>query len=255
MSTNARALVGIHGFSFAPGIAGYDPGPLFTAWEVMLGRPVDGFAWYSAPLGLSGEARALAAGYPQEYAWAFNRLAPAAAVGLTSKFAALHVATGQPVDAVCHSLGSKPLRMALGVLPAGVVGRVLVLDGAEIQRDAAPLGRAEYVLNAVVHEDLVLRDLGSLFNMEALSPCIGQAGLGFTIPTAVDVSLDSPTVQQKAAARGWALSGTMPGPPLSGDLLADLRRRGDHWASYLDQGNWPLYRAFFDGFDPRQLAA
>ena len=235
-------IIVVHGFSFDPGSPDNDPGPFFDAISDMMAEKVRGFAWYSAPLSIGGELRAIKAGYPDEYMWAYKQLAPAAVDPLCKMIEDV----GGFVDVIGHSLGSRPLLAALAKMAPGAIRRMILLDGAEIQDEAPrvlPVGTT--VLNTCVERDLVLKDLGALFNGDDVCSCIGQAGLGRAIAKWTDIYLDDAGTQARAKfQKGYDLSGAMPAPA-AGNIVDRLRYRGDHWASYEDKGNWQLYRDFF----------
>lgn len=237
------SIIAVHGFGFDPATPADSPNALYASWSAMLGQPVDAFAWFSASP--ADEVRALSHGYPDAYAWAYRELAPTAAARLISK---IQVARG-PIDIICHSLGSRVALNAIDQLPSGYVRRVLILDGAETQTEApASLPAGVEVLNCVVRTDLVLKNLGAVFNDEHIAPCVGQAGLGRIMDRWADLVLDDPqTAARVKAARGWALGASPRHQLLTGNLIEDLRNLGNHWSAYSRASNEPLYRAWFAG--------
>ncbi len=236
--------IGVHGFSFDPKSPTNNPTDLYAAWAEMLGQPIDGFAWYSSPLGVKGEMRALLAGYTNQYAYAFKSLAPTAAQELAFKLDQLPI----PQNIICHSLGSRVALEAISTTSCKI-SRIIILDGAEIQpnvKSTLPIGTQ--VLNCCAREDKVLSALGTNFNDDKLAPCIGQAGLGRKMDGWIDIFLDDPVTQAKAKTmRGWDIGASPRHQLFSGDVLTDLRNIGDHWASYANTNNRPIYRSFMAG--------
>lgn len=224
-------VVAVHGFGFDPASDGGDhPFFFFRDMSVALGQEVDEWAWYSAPTGFRHVLRAWKAGYIHRYrhAWAL-------ALKEAQRLALWLDAQARPVDIVCHSLGSRVVLQALGLVEPGRVGRVLILNGAELIENLPARLHAQSVLNVAVETDNVLSDLGARF-VPGRGRCVGQEGLGSGYGNARTVFLDEARVQQACRTRyGWDLHGDNP------DSLLD------HWYSYRFKGNWPLFRAYLAG--------
>lgn len=243
-------VIGVHGFSYAPGSRLHDTGALFACWAKMLETDIQGFSYYSYPLGIDCEAlgaywRALKAGYWNKYVAAFKEAAPEAARALALKLSA----DNNPYKfIIAHSLGARVVNLALKQLKPGCVKRILLLEGAELQSNVIDtLPRGVEVLNICSYGDRVLDDLGERFAGQS-GDCIGRAGLGRNMPRWYDLSLDDPETQRRVkVARGWTLNGTPEHPSLN--LVEDIRDFGGHWRAYCDMDNAPLYRAWFAG-DP-----
>jgi pimeloyl-ACP methyl ester carboxylesterase len=238
-------IIGVHGFNFDPDDAHNDPWKLYHDWSVMLLETVQGFAWYSSTPTVKGVVKAWLHGYADRYAYAYKKLALDAAEQLAQQILAQRF----PVRLICHSLGSRVVLQALTKLPAGKVERIIILDGAELQGEAAAaltaaakIGPLPKILNICVRHDRVLKDLGSWASGEC-GECIGLDGLGAAGKPFrdrwLDVFLDDAKTQAFALQkpREWGLNAVDP---------LDL---GGHWESYTIQTNWPLYRNFMRGDD------
>lgn len=247
-------IIGVHGFGFDPASTENNPTQLFKDWSDMLGETINPCPWYSSPLGLAGEMRAIENGFADQYAYAFKQLAVATGVSLSKVLIAGNV----EVDIIAHSLGTRVVNIALGEMKrlniASPVRRVLFLDGAELAINCTGAYPSDTtVLNIVVREDLVLKDLGSVFNDEKIGGCIGYDGL-FNNTQWHDIILDDPGTGKKALDTfGWTLSASPRHRRVSGNVLQDLRNLGDHWSSYSTPGNEYLYRAWFRGGDLSSL--
>jgi pimeloyl-ACP methyl ester carboxylesterase len=243
-------LIAVHGFMYDPKDVGgsNDPQPFFDEMSGIAGRPVLGFAWYSAPFGLRIErpfhsvfqtARSWLGSWakgkldPYKLAWDLAKKA-------SYQLAALIVQQPGQVDLLAHSLGSRVVMQALWMLPAGKVGRIIFFDGAELCSnvlDEVRAGASEEVLNIAVAQDHVLSLLGARFSGDGVGECIGHKGLGKNAPPGwCDLFLDNPLVIKLARiGRGWTLRGDAPG-----DFL-------DHSTSYRFAGNVDLVRAWLGG--------
>ncbi len=243
----------VHGFRYDPRSGGRDNPHLttFVHWRrnVLQGRDAFGFGWYSAPGGFrlpESLLRAWLNGRWNTYRYAWD-LAHEAGNAL----AKVIVALGQPVDLLCHSLGSRVVLRALEVDPGLRLRSVVLLNGAELARTALPIAsRAGHVRfrNLVVASDDVLRTFGGLFAPGDLYAfTIGQAGLGALAPANwLDIALDDPDVRDWARAQGW--------PDVRGDNPAGY---WDHWYTHKHPGNWGLLRGLLDGREvsPASLVA
>lgn len=252
-----RPLIAVHGFMYDPGNKDgpNDPKGFFAQMSGIAGRAVQGFAWYSVPFGFR-PARPLFSAFQTTRAWAGSwlhghlhpyRYAWDLAVREAERLAWFVRETGEPVDIVAHSLGSRVTLQALAELPEGLVRRVVFFNGAELAENARRLapGPQTQVLNVAVSCDKALRWLGSRCSGDPNGPCIGSVGLGESRPANwVDVFLDDPALHKRAMARrGWTLRGDAPNSLL------------DHGESYTFAGNADLVRAFLGGDDLKDLVA
>ena len=216
----------VHGFGHdaAEGrSAAVKPYPL---WRKMLGvdeLDVYEHLWYSAPFSVKNVLEAWAHGRLGIYRYAWD-LAYEEGEVLASELKTI----GLPVDIVCHSLGS---RVVLRALELGAPARkVLILNGAEYRDTAvriAWLRRDVEFYAVVVEEDDVLSKFGRV------APGSGNDFVGntsFHAPNWTSLPIDTKYFQKK-----W--------PGVAGD---NPSRIADHWYSFENEDNWPLYRAIFD---------
>ena len=127
----------------------------------------------------------------------------------------------QPADIVCHSLGSRVVLMALMNSPPNVARRVLILNGAAYSSRgdvAARVCPEVQFYNVVVPADDVIAKLARL------APGAGTDFLG-----------NSGTPHAFVNWKNIDLSG-------GGDNPAGVM---DHWYSFENEANWPIYRAIF----------
>lgn len=137
------------------------------------------------------------------------------------------------IDLIGHSLGARVILGAIPHLAAGALGRVILLAGADLTRNAAraldtPAGRAAEILNITTREN----DLFDALFETALAPFGGASALGRGLPRHpnwLDIQIDHPATA--AALRALGLP------------LAAPRARICHWSVYLRPGTFRLYRA------------
>ena len=224
----------VHGFQYDPQATDrsnpYEH--TFPRWREMLRLSDESdvvyHAWFSVPLTPINIWRAWRHGRWNRYRWAWD-LAKAEGVALAMTLPALG---SKPVDIVCHSLGS---RVVLKALELGApAGRVLILNGAEYQAQGlrvAQMRRDVEFFATVVPEDDVLNKLGRF------APGWGGDFVGNTLqirppPNWTDLPLDGKSFKtQLLEINGWRVAGDNP------------NQSGDHWYSFENEDNWPLYRA------------
>jgi hypothetical protein len=248
----ANPIVMVHGFEHDPASTGRDNPhvELYPKWRGTIlppGRPGFGFGWYSLPAGLSWprsiweawrHGRALTYRRAWDLAWDAGNV-------LATTLARL----GGPVDLIAHSLGTRVALRAIRADPALPIRRVLLLNGAEYAETAfataANAGRHLRFYNVVVPADDVLGKLGRAAPGFG-GGFIGRVGLGGrSSPEGngapdnwCDLELDRPAFRAWAAAQGWH--------HVAGDNPNGI---GDHWHSYENPGNWPLYKKILAGGD------
>lgn len=231
----------IHGYRFAPGLAGHCPhGHILsmnpptgdrkaTSWPRHLGLTGDN----GLAIGLGWEARGSVQG-------AYRRAA--AAGHALADLAALVRATDptRQIDVIGHSLGARVALQALPHAQPGDFRRLLLLAAAETRRPAraamnSPAGRCAEVVNVTTREndlfDFALEWLVGL----GLDTALGQ-GTGRHLPNWLDLQIDQPATLNVLAHFGHAL----PPPPA----------RICHWSPYMRPGIFALYRALMDGSLP-----
>lgn len=232
-------LLMVHGYNHDPmTIDGknspHREGGNFDLWpKIFPDRTPEFVPWYSA-IQYEDTPRAWKAGYATTYAWSYSDLAPEAAKGLL-----VQTEGRRGLDVLAHSLGTRVVLLAIKKRPEAF-RRVLLLNGAEIWREAIPIiEEADGVefLNVAVREDDVLARLGARAAPgEGPKHCIGNgcpAGMR-RLPNFREVVLDDWYDQQFYEDRSW-------------DIQGDGPSYGDHSFSFLHEGNHPLYRAFFEG--------
>lgn len=140
---------------------------------------------------------------------------------------------GRRVDLIGHSLGARVILGAVPLLAAGMLGRVILLAGADFTGRAAaalasPAGSTAEFLNITTREN----DLFDFLFERALAPLHPGAALGRGLrhaPNWLDMQIDHP--RTAAALRALGLP------------LAAPRARVCHWSVYLRPGTFRLYRA------------
>lgn len=245
LPAGAPITVLVHGYKFSPLHARKDPHrlifaprtrhprPKYTSWPQGLGFAAAedglciGFAWPAADPDHPGPG---VSGFHRVYA-----AAPRAGAKLAEVIATLHrLAPARPVDLFTHSLGARVVLSALPAAPAGAVGSVILMGGAEFDGVATDCltqgaGRAARVYN-VISRDNTFYD--RLFHRFGPPPPPGARtlghGIGAAARNAFDLRLDDPGHLTLLRRRGVALD---PKP-----------REICHWSFYTRPGAFGLYR-------------
>lgn len=241
LPAGAPVVVMIHGYRFAPGLAGCCPhGHILsmnppegdrkaTSWPRHLGLTGDN----GLAIGLGWAARGSVQG-------AYRR---AAAAGQALADLAAKVQSIDPdrqIDVIGHSLGARVALQALPHAAPGAFRRIILLAAAETRRPAraamdSPAGRCVELVNVTTREndlfDFALEWLVGLGTDTAL----GQ-GLRRPLPNWLDLQID----QQATLGVLGRLGHILPPPPA----------RICHWSAYLRPGIFRLYRALMDGSLP-----
>ncbi|AJE48201.1 alpha/beta hydrolase [Celeribacter indicus] len=141
----------------------------------------------------------------------------------------------RPVHLLAHSLGARVALGALPALPAGAVGRIILLAGAEFRAAArlamtSEAGRTAEVFNVTSRENALYELLfqAALLGAQGPARTLG-AGLGGTLPNWCDLPIDATATRDALARMGFPV----PAPD----------RRVCHWSPYLRAGLFELYRA------------
>jgi pimeloyl-ACP methyl ester carboxylesterase len=167
--------------------------------------------------------------------WRAHAEALRAAEALAEVIRSVRHAHPVPVHLVGHSLGARVALAALAALPAGSVGRALLLAGAETRAEAeaalaTPAGRTAEIVNVRTREntlfDLLFR--AAIHPHRPLTRALG-AGLGREDRRWLDLAIDCPRTRAHLEAIGFRIP-----PPV---------RSICHWSAYLRPGLFPLYRA------------
>ena len=226
-------LIFIHGFNYDPRTFGpnHPEHHLYARWRQMLQRGwgTVGFTWFSNP----GLWNAWRHGYlgRYKYTWVLAEQA-------SDRLASLIAASQDKVDIVCHSLGSRVTMLALQRISN--VSRVLILNGAEYSTTGEAVARAcpeVKFYNVVVPADDVLGTVAR-FAPGHDWKFLGSHGLVSAPSNWQDLRLDD----EGSLAQGRAKELGLPIP--AGD---NPHQVGDHWYSYENEDNWPVYRAIFSG--------
>jgi pimeloyl-ACP methyl ester carboxylesterase len=231
-------VVMLHGFKFAPGhvtacphrhILSLDPPE--SCWKARSWPRELGFG-----TGRPDEGLAIAFGWQARGTiWQAYRRAEAAGRALAELVLTLRRrAPHRPVHMLAHSLGARVVLSALPHLPAGSLGRAILLSGAEYGSRAAAALRSEAgataeFLNVTSREN----DLFDFMLERVIAPPErGDWTLGQRMPqrpNTLTLQLDHPETLEALAGAGFRIA------PPSGRVC--------HWSSYLRPGVFPLYRA------------
>lgn len=230
---DAPVVVLIHGYKYAPGRAGHCPHSNILAEQ----GPRKSWKTMSWPrhLGLGRDGVVIAFGWNGVGSiWQAYRNAGRAGRDL----AGLVTGLDRPVHILGHSLGARVALSALSHAPAGSIGRLVLIAGAELRAGAraamaSPAGRRAEVLNVTSRENLLF-DL----MLETLLGCRGRAlGAGLDdLPGWTDLEVDQAGVRDRLARLGYRI-----GAPA---------RMVCHWSLYLRPGLFPLYADVIRGDMP-----
>jgi pimeloyl-ACP methyl ester carboxylesterase len=229
---NAPIVILIHGYKYAPGTEGHCPHRTILAeraprrnWKVI--------SW-PRHLGIGGRAEGLVIAFGWNAIgsiWQAYRNAGDAGRALAGLIATLD----RSVHMLGHSLGARVALSATAHAPAGRIGRLVLIAGAELRSRAraamaSPAGRLADVLNVTSGENAVF-DL----MLEAVMGFRGRA-LGAGLPGLAgwtDLPVDTPATRARLARFGYRI-----GAP---------SRKICHWSLYLRPGLFPLYAAVIRG--------
>jgi len=236
LPAKAPVVVMIHGYRFAPDVAGHCPHHHIlgmsqvpgdrTAVSWPLHLHLDGTAGIG--IGLGWHARGSL----------FGALARADAAGLALADLAATIRAIDPwrrVDVIAHSLGARVALAALRQATPGDFGRLILLAAAETRGPAqaalfSPAGRAAEVINITSRENDLFDFIVEWATVLGADTALGQ-GLGMATPGWLDLQIDQPKTEAALAALGLP-----------------LRARASricHWSPYVRPGVFALYRALF----------
>lgn len=212
----------IHGYRYAPGLAGHCPDEGLYApegWPGQLGLDealVIGFGWNArGTIWQAWDAAARAGG------------------ALAGVMAAVREVSGRPVDVLAHSLGARVALTAAGLAAPGAAGRMILLAAAAFRGEAqavlaTPGGQAAEIFNVTSRENDLFDRLLATFIRDRRGPALG-AGLGEWRRNWVDIGIDRADVRAALNLLGFAV----PAPA----------RRVCHWSGYTRAGLLPFYAA------------
>ncbi len=235
LPATAPVVIMVHGYRFAPGIARHCPHRHILALDP---DPADhtAISW-PRHLGLSG-AGGIAVGFGWQSRGILRRVhqrATAAGQSLAALIAA--IPASHEVHVIAHSLGARVALASLPHLPAGRVGRMVLLAGAETRGPAraamnTPAGATAQVFNITTRENDLFDVLLEWLAMGGCDTAIGE-GLGQPLSNWLDLQIDQ-TATTEALAR-------------LGHRLPAARSRISHWSPYMRPGLLPMYRALLTG--------
>lgn len=236
LPAKAPLVVMIHGYRFAPDVAGHCPHHHIlgmgqvpgdrTAVSWPLHLHLDGMAGLG--IGLGWHARGSL----------FGALARADAAGVALAELAARVRAIDPwrrVDVIAHSLGARVALAALRQAAPGDFGRLILLAAAETRGPAlaalsSPAGRRAEVVNITSRENDLFDFIVEWVTVLGADTALGQ-GLGMTAPGWLDLQIDQPETESALAALGLPLRARP--------------SRICHWSPYVRPGVFGLYRALF----------
>ncbi len=244
-------VVMIHGYRFDPCVPAFDPHAHIMALAPR--RDVARAVSWPGHLGVGRAAAVpeplcIAFGWPARGSiWGAWRRAARASVALAVLIGALRDAMGADrpggVQVIAHSLGARVALGAVAGLPSGAIGRMILLSGAALRRQAVaalqtPAGQRMEVVNVTCGANAVF-DALLRCALGASDRTIG-AGLADAPARWLDLPIDDPEVRQGLARLG------VPVAPSS--------RRVCHWSGYLRPGLFALYRRVLSGPDAMPMA-
>lgn len=238
-------IVMVHGYKFSPGhdracphghILSLSPRP---CWKALSWPRALGFG-----AGDPEEGVAIAFGWAARGTlWRAYGRAPDAGRQLADLVRRIHrIDPARPVQMIAHSLGARVVLGALATLPAGSIGRVILLNGADYAETArraiaAPAGRRAEILNVTTREN----DLFDfLFERLIRPPHPGARCLAEAFPAApntLQIQLDHPATRDALSRLGFR--------------VASEPTRICHWSAYLRPGLMQVYNDLLR--DPRRL--
>lgn len=230
-----HSLIFVHGFNYDSRTFGPDHPEYHTypRWRAMLpDREHVPFKWFSHPSLFDAWRHRRWNQYRR--AWDLAEEARGLLVGTI-------MACRGPVDIVCHSLGSRVTLLALRVLWQGPknISKVLILNGAEYSHTGEAIANfcpGVKFYNIVVPEDDVL-NVAARGAPGFQSRFLGSHGISSSPPNWQDIPLS-----QGSLSWAWATARNQPTP--EGDNPHNV---GDHWYTFENETNWPLYRAILSG--------
>jgi pimeloyl-ACP methyl ester carboxylesterase len=246
---DAPVMILIHGYKFSPKTAASDPHRHILAlkarrdcWKSLSWPRQLGFGRGRASeglyIGFGWEARGTI-----WQAWRSAKGAGAALAELIETVRDLRpdsstpdssTGAGAPVHLVAHSLGARVALTAMAALPAGALGRVVLIAAAEFQSAAlsalsSPAGRTAEVINVTSGENALFDHLlGWTVRRPLRADRPLGAGLWSGAENWLDLRVDQPATRAALAEFGFRI----PKP----------KRRICHWWGYLRPGLLPMYR-------------
>ena len=166
--------------------------------------------------------------------WHANREAGRSGLALADLIKQLSALGAGPVNIMAHSLGARVALAALSHLSPGMIGRMILMTGAELRSTAeaalmTAAGRSVQVLNVISRENDIF---DFLYEWLLVPHRLGARalGAGLTLPHCVTAQIDNPD--------------HLTGLRFLGFPIPITTRRICHWSSYTRPGLFPLYRKF-----------
>lgn len=176
--------------------------------------------------------------------WRAHREASRSALALASLIRQLSAIGAGPVNIMAHSLGVRVALAALTHLSPGMIGRMILMTGAELRSTAeaalmTAAGRSAQVLNVISRENDVF---DFLYEWLLVPHRLGARtmGAGLDLPHCVTAQIDNPD--------------HLTGLKFLGFPISIATRRICHWSSYTRPGLFPLYREFLASSGALDLA-
>lgn len=236
---DAPVVAMVHGWRYAPGLGPDCPHETILAPDPLHTQSPRVTSW-PRPLGLDGQrGLGIALGWPARCGLRTAHGRAEQAGRALAEVAALvqRLAPRRRLHVIGHSMGARVALSALAQAPAGSMGRLILLTGAEARGPAAaalhsPAGRSANVINVATRENDLFDALWEWGVHLGLRTSIGQ-GLGRVQAGWHDLWLDDPATLSALSRRGFDVA------PVPGRVC--------HWSPYLRAGALPLYRALLDG--------
>ena len=230
----APIILMVHGYRFSPSVPAHDPfGSILAPTRLRPGSRA--LSWpRHLGFGRGDPMEGLGVAYGWEARgtfWRAHAEARRAGDSLAELVEGLRAAMpGRPVHAVAHSLGARVVLRAVGLLPAGAVGRVVLMSPAE-HRGAAraamasDAGRTAEVISVRSAENRAF-DAALQLLVPMPQPVLGLGVAG--LPNWLDLDPCDPALREAARRLGHP--------------IASRRWRVCHYSSYARPGMMRLYR-------------
>lgn len=232
----APTVIMVHGYRFSPDHPRYDPHRHILALDpdvahrrILSWPRALGFDNTTAP----DQGLAIAFGWRARgtLRGAYHR-AGLAGWQLAQLIATISAPAKRQIALIGHSLGARVILSALPHIPGKMVGRIILLAGAEFRNAAAaaldsPAGQTAEVLNITSRENDIF-DFGlELFVAAARQQALGL-GLREPHPNWIDIQLDDLETLRMLASLGFPMN--------------SQAARMSHWSPYLREGVFDFYR-------------
>ena len=238
LAAGAPLIVMLHGYRYSPSQSRHDPHRHILALDPA-GDPRHVQSWPRG-LGFADPDADPAQGLAIAFGWeargtltSVYRRAGRAGADLAGLIAALSRAAERPVAVIAHSMGARVALSALHHLPAGAMGRAVLLAGAEFRCAAGdaivtPAGAAAEIVNIMSRQNDAF-DLGLELMLSGLRRQALGRGLAQAAPNWIDIQIDDEATLRGLETLGFAVQ--------------PVDWRPSHWSPYLRDGVFDFYRA------------